>query len=399
MQGRVRILILFALIIVVGAIAAVFLLGQDDSTPANQPVVSNNNNQTTQQQQPDVPTPTPFPTAELVDIVVAVQQISRGSVIPPNAVRLQPWPLEAAPFNAVSSLEDVIGRRARTDIFVEQPILVSMVVDDLSDLAAVGSDAAAIIPTGLVGIAVPMDRLTSVAYAIQPGDRVDVIVSFLFVDIDEEFQSLLPNDVTIINPQSDDEGAFTLAVGESLPGRLEQIRVPVTRSQNGIPQTFQQDQPILVAPSETARPRLVTQRTIQDALVIHVGEFPDDGKLFEEIPTPTPEVVEEQPQVQQQQGGAAAPPPPTPEPPRPDIVTLAVTPQDAVIVAWLVEAGIPLSFTLRSAADTSRVPTDPVTLDYIMAQYDITVPIKREFSIEPAIRSIRQLITDDVASN
>ena len=397
MQGRVRILILLALIIVVGAIAAVFLLGGNDEEPAQQTVVNNNNNTAQQQQQSNEPTPTPFPTPELVDIVVAVQAISRGSVIPPNAVRLQPWPLEAAPFNAVGSLEDVIGRRARTDIFIEQPILVSMVVDDLSDLAAVGSDAAAIIPTGLVGIAVPMDRLTSVAYGIQPGDRVDVIVSFLFVDIDEEFQSILPNDVSIINPQVDDEGVFTLQVGDPFPGRIEQVRIPVTITVNGLPQALQQDQPALVLPSEAPRPRLVTQRTIQDALVIYVGEFPADGKLFEEIPTPTPEAVEEEAPVQaQQQGGAAAAPQPTPEPPRPDIVTVAVTPQDAVIISWLVEARIPISFTLRSAADTSRVPTDPVTLDYIMAEYDITVPIKREFSIEPAIRSIRQLITTDV---
>ncbi len=395
MQGRVRILILIALIIVVGAIAVVFLIGQQEDPPPATQVASNTSGSNTQQTEPDVLTPTPFPTAELVDIVVAIQQISRGSVIPPNAVRLQPWPLEAAPFNAVSSLEDVIGRRARTDIFVEQPILVSMVVDNLSDLAATGSDAAAIIPNGLVGIAVPMDRLTSIAYAVQPGDRVDIIVSFLFVDIDEEFQSLLPNNISIINPQFDESGSFKLVIGESLPGRIEQIRIPVTTNQGGVAQVFQQDQPVLVAPEETFRPRLVTQRTIQDALIIHVGDFPAEGRLFEEIPTPTPERAEEQPQVQQQQ---AAAPIPT-EISRPNIVTIAVTPQDAVIIAWLVEAGIPLSFTLRSAADTSRVPTDPVTLDYIMAQYDITVPIKREFSIEPAIRSIRQLITDDVTSN
>ena len=55
-----------------------------------------------------VVTETPFPTAELVDIVVAVEPIERGAVISPSAIRMQPWPLEAAPFDAIGDLEDVI---------------------------------------------------------------------------------------------------------------------------------------------------------------------------------------------------------------------------------------------------------------------------------------------------
>jgi hypothetical protein len=132
---------------------------------------------------------------------------------------------------------------------------------------------------------------------------------------------------------------------------------------------------------------------VQDSLILHVGEWPADGRLFGPVATPTPvEEVPAQP-VQQQQG--AAPPPPTQPPPRPDIVTLAVTPQEAVILNWIMEAGIPFIFTLRAASDTSRVPTDPVTLDYIMNDYNITVPVKRAFSIEPAIRSIRQIMRTD----
>lgn len=392
MQGRLRILILVALLIVVGAIVAVFLLGQpDDNPPAQQQTVQQN------QQQPAEPTAipaTPIPTQELTDLVVAVQAISRGSVIPPNAVRLQPWPLEAAPFNAVGSLEDVIGKRARTDIFVEQPILQSMVVEDLSDLANVGSDAAAILQPNTVAVALPMDRLTSVAYAIQPGDRVDIIVSLLFVDIDEEFQSILPNTVNLLNTEASEEGV-SLTTGTEVNGRFETIRVPLaffdaaTLSTRQVPV----DWPVLVRPREEARPRLVTQRTIQDALVVWVGDFPEDGKLFEDVPTPTPIPVQGQTQQQQQQGQQAAPPP-TVAPPRPDIVTLAVSPQESVMLTWMVEARIPITFTLRAAADTSRVPTDPVTLDYIMNDFGIAVPVPAEFSIQPAIRSIRQLIPD-----
>jgi pilus assembly protein CpaB len=380
MNRNLRLLILLALIIVVAARAFVFLSGDGNNTPAATPPVVDNGQQNLPQAT-DAPPPTLEPTAQLTDIVIAIQDISRGSIIPPNAIRLQPWPLLAAPFNAVTSVEDVIGKRARTDIFVEQPILTSMVVDDLSNLASVGSDASAIIPRGLVLVAVPMDRLTSVAYALQPGDRVDIIVSFLFVDIDEQFQSILPNTINLISIAEDpDTGDLVLSTdGVDVGGRFETISI------SGI------NWPVVQRPREEPRPRLLTQRTIQDALVIHVGNFPLDGKLFGDVATPTVEVPEEQTSTRQQAANEIPTPLPTAQP-LPDIVSLAVTPQDAVIITWLIEARIPITFALRSASDTSRVPTDPVTLDYIMSEYGIAVPEKREFSIQPAIRSIRQLI-------
>jgi pilus assembly protein CpaB len=226
-----------------------------------------------------------------------------------------------------------------------------------------------------------MDRLTSVAYALQPGDRVDIIVSFLFVDIDEQFQSILPNTINLISIAEDpDTGDLVLSTdGVDVGGRFETISI------SGI------NWPVVQRPREEPRPRLLTQRTIQDALVIRVGNFPLDGRLFGDVATPTIEVPEEQTTTRQQAANEAPTPLPTAQP-LPDIVTLAVTPQDAVIITWLIEARIPITFALRSASDTSRVPTDPVTLDYIMSEYGIAVPEKREFSIQPAIRSIRQLI-------
>lgn len=395
MQGRTRILILIILIIVIGAAAAILMLGGDDNNDAPSQAVfqPGEDNGDAPPPPPQEPVFTPQPTQELVDIIVSVQNISRGSLIPPDAVRFQPWPLEAVPFNVVTDLDEVVGKRARTDIYVEQPVLTSYVVDDLASLADVGSDASAIIPSGLVGIAMPIDRYTSVAYAIQPGDRVDIIISMLFIEIDEAFQSAEPNRINLVNTNIG-EGGVSLTTGAEVDGRFETIRVPLsaldpnTLTTRSVPI----DWPVLVRPAEEPRPRLVTQRTVQDSLVLYVGEWPSDGRLFGPVASPTP--VEEAPQPAQQQQAGAAAPPPTPVPPRPDIVTLAVTPQEAVILNWIMEAGIPFVFTLRAASDTSRVPTDPVTLDYIMNDYNITVPIKRAFSIEPAIRSIRQIMRD-----
>lgn len=369
-MGRLRVFLLLAIAIVLIAVVAVVVLPSLNAPPPAAPV------DTTDQQpdQPSVPTVdpnfTPEPTAtpiRFVELVIAVQELPRGFRIPPNAVALRLWPEDAAPFNGVTNLEDVVDKIARTDIFREQPILTNMIVDDFQSLARVGSDAAAILPNGLVAIALPMDRLTSVAYAVQDGDRVDLIISMLFVDVDEEFQSLIPNVQTFV---ARDTTTNTFIFGERIPGRIDTNAFGT----------------VIIEPSERPRPRLTTQRTIQDALVVHVGNFPLDGRFIGVPPTPTPVPAEDA------ETGENTPPPPTPTPPRPDIITLGVTPQEAVVLTWLIEAKVPVTLALRASTDTSRAPTTPVTLDYIMNTYGIELPVKREYTIEPAIRSIRQLV-------
>jgi Flp pilus assembly protein CpaB len=373
MNGRVLILIGVVLLLV--GIVGFFLL-QPSGQPTDVTPPPNASPDSPVATQESFPTPTPI---ELVNIVIAVQELPRGFRIPANAVAVRPWPAESAPFNGITNVEDVVNKIARTDIFREQPILSNMLVDDFqnlaNDLGRVGSDAAAILPNNLVAVAMPVDRLTSVAYAIQDGDRVDVIVSMLFVDVDDSFQTIQPNELVLFFR---DEEGFVLS--EPIPGRPEQVSL---------------GQAIIQA-SERQRPRLLTQRTIQDALVVHVGEFPEDGRFIGVPATPTP--VPEDDASDDPTGASEATPLPT-VPPRPDIVTLGVTPQDAVLLVWAVEARLPLTLALRAATDTNQVPTEPVTLDFFMSEYRITVPGKREYTIEPALRSIRQLDLNSATLN
>lgn len=377
MNPRVRLLIVVAFVVIIIGVVAVFALGGTGG--GNNAAQQTGGAETTQEPGggdgvvEQVATPTPIP---VVEIVVSVQDIPRGLQIPPNAVVLRPWPEESAPSQGITNIEDVIGKRARTDIFREQPILSSMVVDDLTSLANVGSDLAAILPTNRVAVALPIDRITSVAYAIQPGDRVDIIISLLFVNVDTTFQSIEPNALNLLVDGGD--GSFSIASG--LPGRIDTI--PAGRFGT---------LDVLVVPREEPRPRLVTQRTIQDALVMWSGDFPLDGRLFlaAATPTPVPPPDEEEAAPAEREDEV----PPTPVPLRPDIITLAVSPQDAVVLTWFVEAKLPITFALRSATSASQVETEPVTLDYILNNFNISVPDRFSYSIEPAIRSIRQLYT------
>lgn len=371
------VIVLVIVVIIIGVVAALVIPGL-----GNQSGSSGGTSGSTTGSQPrdeNVPQNTPEPTITpmpMVDLVIAVQQIPRGFEIPPNAIIKRPWPEESAPASAIFDLELVIGKRARTDIFREQPILTNMLVEDLSNLSNVGSDAAAVLPNNRVAVSVPMDRITSVAYAIQPGDRVDVMVTLLFVDIDPVFQSIEPNNVTIVDPES-------LTALAEINGRFD----GAFNIGGGITQS------VIISPSEQQRPRMVTQRTVQEALVVWVGDFPTNGRIFDVVPTPSPV-----PTADTEDTGSGntanrrnATEAPTPVPPRPDIITLAVSPQDAVVLTWMMEARLPITFALRSATSTSQVPTVPVNLQYITEEFQIDVPGRVDYSIEPAPDSIRQL--------
>lgn len=375
------VLLILGLLIILAAVVGVILLSQTGGQPPAATAEPAGN--TTPEVITTAATPEPEPETQ-IQVVIAVQEIRRGTIIDSTMVDTRNFDEDFEFATTFSSVEDVIGRVARTDIFREEIIVDSKVVDSRDVLAAEGSDAALLVPRDRVLIAVPMDRLTSIAYAIQPGDTVDIIISFLFVDVDPAFQSREPNAFTFINPIRNDDGTFSLGITEDavvVEGRFDTRVVPNVGTV-----------PVVVGPSEEPRPRLATQRTIQNARVIHVGDFPNNGVLF---PTPTRRPADDAtPQPAAARPAAAETAVPT-EVVRPDIVALAVTPQEAVMITWFVEAGIPINFVLRSPTATSLAETDPVTLDYIMNRYRIALPELLPYTIEPAIRSIRQLDVGD----
>jgi Flp pilus assembly protein CpaB len=383
---RGRLLILIGLIILVVVIGGFLLLSNGVLNPAGT-VVNNdpNANLDGTQVRVDVnatqaPTPTPIP---LVEIVYALQNLPRGYRFPAsieemeNIVGYIGWPEAILPFNAIrrdeGGLELLINQIARTDISREQPILSNLLVEDLLSIAAVGSDAAAILPSDRVAVSMPMDRITSVAYAVQDGDRVDIILSMLFIDVDDTFQSITPNNITLISISPENGTTFA----GPFAGRIDNTGLG----------------PAVIGPQERQRPRLATQRTIQDALVVHVGEFPLDGRFIGELPTPTAVPVTEE----AGDGGGESTPVPTATPiPPPNIITLGVTPQEAVAIVWAIDSRLPITLALRSVSDRSITSTSPVSLDYMLSQYNVSVPARRDYALEPAIRSIRQLLVGDI---
>ena len=154
---RSRLLILVGLVLLLG-VAVLILAGRFIKLPGSPAATAT----------PEGGLPTPI---AMVNVVVAAQNISRGQIIPANQVRLVPWPQSSFLPSMVTDVAQVEGKIARYDIYREQPIHETMVVDNMRELGSIGSDAALQIQPGLVAMAVPMTRLSGVAFALADGDQ------------------------------------------------------------------------------------------------------------------------------------------------------------------------------------------------------------------------------------
>lgn len=335
--------------------------------------------------------PTAAPPKETRMIVIAVQNIGRGMEITQDAVALWEWPVDSIPPDAIvgSAAEDVngngipdaidqiLGMRLRTSAVRFEPILSTMVADKI-DLSGTGSDAALAIPEGRVLIGYPLasiddDPTTAVAYALRPGDRVDMMISLALVDLDEQFHTKLNNAAQIIQFQTTGEGDESVSLVDFTYGRIEEGPLGLIFN---------------VIPAEEQRPRLTTQLTVQDALVVRVGRFPTYEEEVRGIdpqapPTPTPVPVE--------QGEPVEPAAPAPPPP-PTVMVLAVTPQEALVIKFAWEINADVDFALRGVGDRALYQTNAVTLQYLMETYNIAVPPKLQYGVEPPVYRLDSFI-------
>jgi pilus assembly protein CpaB len=221
----------------------------------------------------------------------------------------------------------------------------------------------------LTAVAIPITRLSAVAYGIRGGDYVNVIVTMLLVDVNPSLQTIFPNKIAGL--EAGDNGIIKITNGDVIQGHFE-----VDQDANTL---------MYIQPAETQRPRMVSQMIMQNVQVLYVGTFPLPG-----------EPLTDQLMASQSMGG----PTPTPEPSgqqtpttveRPDIVTLMVPPQDAVMLTYLVFSGAQITLTLRNPNDqTVGALPEAAMLEYLLNQYDIPVPAKLPYTLEPRVDELVQ---------
>jgi len=261
-------------------------------------------------------TPTPAaPTTEKV--VVAVQSIGEGTKALPQTVELREVAVVDVPVDALRNINRALGRIARQDIYQGQVLEETMLMSEREEF----EHPSLRIPKGKVAISLPIDKLSSVAYTIQEGDSVDLLMTLPFIDVDEQSQTKLP----------------LILSGAECPGC-----VPVN------PQI----------------PRVTTQLLVQDATILRVGVWGATPVVAEEV-------------AEEPEAGEA----PLEAVPPPDIVVLLISHQDALVIKYSRESGANIDLILRSSGDHDIVTTEPVTLDYMLARFGIVVPPKRPYTL------------------
>jgi hypothetical protein len=298
--------ILYVILIVAILTAVAYLL----LTGKNSPFASNNGVAST-----------PTPNYELVQIVVASQSISRGSVITSDVLTTIRYPKTALPQGIFFlSIEDAVGTKAKYNIDPGVPLTTSMLIHEGS-----GSLASFDIPSGMTAYSIPASPETAVAYAPQKGDHVMVVGCMLLTDVDTNFQSVLPNNTTMTFAP----GAFVEGLGLSNSSAVQPLPDGSTAAKGRYDQETTFDQLIYVVPTNTG-----------------IGQN------------------------------------------YPGSVTLVVSPQDTIVLNYLLLSGAKLSMALKGAGDTAKYNTDPVTLQYIMDEKNIPSPVKLPYAIAPRVDTI-----------
>jgi hypothetical protein len=303
---------------------------------------------------------TPRPQAPVnVQVFVAGQNIPQGGKITEDALTtiLIPQDKVSAAEYTVNDKAQLVGRVAKFPLDQGVVITRSMVTDSAATVAMAGPQWAALIPPGMTAAAIPASRLSLLAYGINDGAHVNVNACFLFVDVDPSFQSITPNDTATLTATGFPKDALpilTLGVGQKggPQGRLE------------LDPSLQQ--PFYYIPSEAQRPRVVCQTILQDVVVMKLGNFPLSS---------TTTAAAQQPA---QQGAA----------PAPDIVSLIVSPQDANTLSYMIYTNAKIMMTLRNPSDQSKLATEAATLQFLLSQYNIPVPAKLPYALQPRLDAL-----------
>jgi pilus assembly protein CpaB len=335
---RGRILILLVLIVLIGLVVLYLVFNQLNAGPS---LVATE--------------------AASSQVYYAAQNIPQGTVITQEMLSTFSIPPEnvAEVMFEVGEEGNLIDQTARFTLDQGTLITTSMVGNDPGDLP--GPSWAVQVPSGMVAVAIPTNRLATAAYAINDGAHVNVNACMTFVDIDPAYQTVLPNYVSVVNDIFFPADAQPIISISPLTAEL-----PARQGRTELDPTFQK--PIYVVPSEEQRPRLVCQTVLQDVTVLKLGNFP----------------LQTQPVVQQPDDPNAAPVA-TQTDQAPDIITLMVSPQDSISLNYFVYSGAVLSMTLRRSDDNSRIDAQSATLTSILTQYNISLPSKLPYAQQPRL--------------
>lgn len=380
---RLRTFLLLFVVLALLAVAAVLVYvrffsgsGVADATPGIVPPSAESEQPAAE---PGLPPPTATPAIRFEEVIVAARSLPIGTVLREDLLSIELRPTSNIALQGqytFNNVNELVGQVVKTEIAAGQAILIPMLALNATDLANFGSDLALYVDQGKVAVAFPINRYSGAAYAMRPGDAVDVLMSLPIVALDPEFNTMLPNITERVDSLGLAEGRAFL-FPPLLEGRLElidqlnlvgEVSGPISEQEGSQSSQVQ---------------RRATQLTIQQATVVWVGTWRDPRELAAE--------AEAARQMAALSAGSDFPmPTPTPLPERldatPDVVILSMPAQDALALKWALERGVDVTLALRSPGDTTVFSTTTVSLPYLVEIGALRIPERSEFDIAPSMR-------------
>jgi Flp pilus assembly protein CpaB len=382
---RPRTFILLILVLLVAALAVILIIATQTGGGPLAGILPGGNGgveETPVPEEPGAPPPTATPSIRLVPVVVARTELPVGQLLTSELLEVEMRPNDNVALQGgytFSEPEEVTGRIVKIRIAEGQAILEPMLAANPTDIGALGSDLALYVPTGEVAVAFPINQLSGAAYAMRPGDAIDVLMSLRIVEIDPEFRSILPN-LTARVIESRLLAGQDFLFQEVAQGRLEFIP-GINQVAEIVPREVGEGEEFI---EEIGRqiPQRVTQLVIQQAEVLWVGTWQDpEEQARAEEATRTAEVATAQ--AAGVEPPAAATPDPFGRQGIPDIVILSMPAQDALVLEWARLRGIDIDLALRAPGDNSVFVTTSVSLPQIIDQGALAIPAPSEIDLEP----------------
>jgi pilus assembly protein CpaB len=113
------------------------------------------------------------PNVSTVPVLVLSHDVPARAVVKEKDVEVKEMPSDLVPKDAVKSKDEAVGKIARVPLLAGE-VLVS---DRLVSPTATGKDVAFIMPEDYVVVAIPASDLISRSDILEPGDKVDIMVS------------------------------------------------------------------------------------------------------------------------------------------------------------------------------------------------------------------------------
>jgi Flp pilus assembly protein CpaB len=346
-------------------VVAFFFFQQSEPTP--EPVEATLPADEAAQTQDSETTPEPAGTApSLVEVVVSLQTVPRGWQMTEAELTTDLRRASEVGVNVITDIDEALGKYARTDIFQGETLTRDALIEDPTVEGVEEYGPSSLIPEGFVAQAVPMDRLSSVAYGVDNGDLVDIMLTFVIAEVDEEFTTLLQNSAVF--------SIETVSGGGEEGGEAQTNRSLLVLDPFGRFETLPNGDLGYISPSESQRPMRVSF-VLQGAKVIQVGPWEPRDAVTLPTPTPTPDPN-------------ATPTPeagvvPTPTPPPPDVLLLALAPQQQLVLKYAVENAADIDFALRGPEDGQIYSIENVDINAFLSRFGIEPPIDYEYTVSP----------------